>query len=150
MEDRMFATQAATLYTTYHSVQILVHRPFILIPRMRALSRPITAQRSIQGQKALSICLSSARAAAHILDVQTKRGMLNITNVVHISFVCAGVFLVHLWDLIRQYGTHSGLISAEGRAHMSHDISSVMGELGDVMAHLEDISSKWELAREML
>ena len=28
MEDRTFATQAATLYTTYHLVQILIYRPF--------------------------------------------------------------------------------------------------------------------------
>ena len=81
--------------------------------------------------------------------MQTNRGMLNITNVVHVSFVCAGVLLVHLWDLIRQYGTLRGL-SMEAHLHMSQEISSVMGEIGDVMTRLEKVSSKWELAREML
>ncbi len=150
MEDRFFASQAATLLTTYHLVQIITYRPFIRIPRLRSLHRPISAQRSMFSQKALAICLNSARAGAHILDVQTKRGMLNITNVVHVSFVCAGVLLVHLWDLIRQYGMARGIVSPETRAHMSQEISSVMAEIGDVMARLEDVSAKWELAREML
>ncbi|KAI0703341.1 fungal-specific transcription factor domain-containing protein [Cerioporus squamosus] len=150
MEDRFFASQAATLHTTYHLVQIITYRPFIRIPRLRSLHRPMSAQHSMFSQKALAICLNSARAGAYILDVQTKRGMLNITNVVHVSFVCAGVFLVHLWDLIRQYGMSRGIVSAETRAQMSHEISSVMGEIGDVMGRLEDVSAKWELAREML
>ncbi|TFK86622.1 hypothetical protein K466DRAFT_492433 [Polyporus arcularius HHB13444] len=150
MEDRFFASQAATLLTTYHLVQIITYRPFIRIPRLRSLHRPISAQRSMFSQKALAICLNSARAGAYILDVQTKRGMLNITNVVHVSFVCAGVLLVHLWDLIRQYGMARGIVSPETRAHMSQEISSVMAEIGDVMARLEDVSAKWELAREML
>ena len=149
MEERTFASQAATLYTTYHLVQILVYRPFIRVPRMRSAAHPVSSERSAFAHKALSVCLSSARAASYILDVQTNRGMLNITNVVHVSFVCAGVLLVHLWDLIRQYGTLRGL-SMEARLHMSQEISSVMGEIGDVMTRLEKVSSKWELAREML
>ncbi|KAI0745137.1 fungal-specific transcription factor domain-containing protein [Earliella scabrosa] len=149
MEERTFASQAATLYTTYHLVQILVYRPFIRVPRMRSAAHPVSSERSAFSHKALSVCLSSARAASYILDVQTNRGMLNITNVVHVSFVCAGVLLVHLWDLIRQYGTLRGL-SMEARLHMSQEISSVMGEIGDVMTRLEKVSSKWELAREML
>ncbi|TBU33907.1 fungal-specific transcription factor domain-containing protein [Dichomitus squalens] len=150
MEDRAFASQAATLYTTYHLVQILIYRPFIRIPRGRSLSRLYSAERSTFSHKALSICLNAARAGAYILDVQTRRGMLNITNVIHVSFVCAGVLLVHLWDLIRQYGMSRGAVSPEGRAQMSQGISSVMGEIGDLMAKLEEVSAKWELAREML
>ena len=150
MEERTFASQAATLYTTYHLVQILVYRPFIRVPRMRSAAHPVSSERSAFAHKALSVCLSSARAASYILDVQIKRGMLNITNVVHVSFVCAGVLLVHLWDLIRQYGMSRGIASAETRAQMSHEISSVMGEIGDLMGRLEEVSAKWELAREML
>ena len=150
MEDRAFASQAATLYTTYHLVQIIIYRPFIRVPRGRSLSRSHSAQRSSFSQKALSICLTAARAGAHILEIQTRRGMLNITNVIHVSFVCAGVLLVHLWDLIRQFGMSRGVVSPEGRAQMSQEISSVMGEIGDIMARLEEVSSKWELAREML
>ena len=150
MEDRAFASQAATLCTTYHLVQILIYRPFIRIPRGRSTNPLISAQRTAWSQKALSVCLNSARAGAYILDVQTRRGMLNITNVVHVSFVCAGVLLVHLWDLIRQYGMSRGIVSAEARTQMSQEISSVMGEIGDLMARLEEVSAKWELAREML
>ena len=150
MEDRRFGSQAATLYTTYHLVQILIYRPFIHIPRGLSSSRPISARRSAFSHKAMSICLNSARAADYILDVQTKQGMLNITNIVHVSFVCAGVLLVYLWDLIRQYGSQRGAASVEARSQMSQEISSVMGEIGDLMGRLEDVSSKWELAREML
>ena len=150
MEDRAFASQAATLYTTYHLVQIIIYRPFIRVPRGRSLSRSHSAQRSSFSQKALSICLTAARAGAHILEIQTRRGMLNITNVLHVSFVCAGVLLVYLWDLIRQYGVQRGAVPAETLSPLLHEISSVMGELEDTMARLEEVSDKWELAREML
>ncbi|KAL7281745.1 hypothetical protein ACG7TL_005063 [Trametes sanguinea] len=149
MEDRAFATQAATLYTTYHLVQIIVYRAFVHIPRGPWAALPQSSRRHALSQKALAICLSSARASGHILDVQMRRGMLNINNVVHVSFVAAGVLLVHLWDLIRQYGTQRW-VSVEARAQMSQEISSVMGEIGECMARLEEISAKWELAREIL
>ncbi|KAI0819989.1 fungal-specific transcription factor domain-containing protein [Trametes gibbosa] len=150
MEDRAFASQAATLYTTYQLVQILIYRPFIRIPRGIHTSRPISARRQAFSQKALAICLSSARAASYILDVQIRRGMLNITNIIHVSFVCAGVLLMHLWDLIRQYGVQRHLSPTDARTQMSQEISTVMGEIGDWIARLEDVSPKWELAREML
>ncbi|KAI0355562.1 hypothetical protein OH77DRAFT_1495869 [Trametes cingulata] len=149
MEDRAFASQAATLYTTYHLVQILIYRPFIRIPRGPS-PRFQSSREHAFSHKALAICLSSARAGAYILDVQTRRGMLNITNVVHVSFVAAGVLLIHLWDLIRQYGIHGRIASPDARVQMSQEISSVMGEIGDLMARLEEVSPKWELAREML
>nr|VWO95032.1 Zn(2)-C6 fungal-type domain-containing protein [Ganoderma boninense] len=150
MGGRIFASQAATLYSTYHLVQILIYRPFIHIPRGRWLNRPYSSQRAAFSQKSLSICLNSARAAAYILDVQTRRGMLNITNVIHVSFVCAGVLLVRLWDLVRQYGMSRGTVAREGRAQMAQEISSIVNEIGDVMARLEEVSPKWEIAREML
>ncbi|CDO74459.1 hypothetical protein BN946_scf184979.g14 [Trametes cinnabarina] len=149
IEDRAFATQAATLYTTYHLVQIIAYRPFIHVPHGPSAARPQSARKQARSQKALAICLSSARACGYILDVQMRRGMLNLNNVVHVSFVSAGVLLVHLWDLVRQYGTQRWA-SAEARAQMSQDISSVMGEIGECMARLEQISAKWELAREIL
>ena len=147
MEDRTFASQAATLHTTYHLVQILIYRPFIHIPRGRMPHSPFPMPHSPMSQKAMAICLNSARATAHILDVQTHRGMLNITNVVHCSFVSAGVLLVHFWDLVRQYATQP---SSEARAFISQEISSTMDEIGGVMARLEEVSAKWELAKEML
>ena len=76
--------------------------------------------------------------------------MLNITNVIHVSFVCAGVLLVRLWDLVRQYGMSRGTVAREGRAQMAQEISSIVNEIGDVMARLEEVSPKWEIAREML
>ncbi|KAH9858811.1 fungal-specific transcription factor domain-containing protein [Lenzites betulinus] len=150
MEDRAFASQAATLYTTYQMVQILIYRPFIRIPRGIHMAHPIPPRRQAFSQKSLAICLSSARAASYILDVQISRGMLNITNIIHVSYVCAGVLLMHLWDLIRQYGVQRHMSPPDARAQMSQEISSIMGEIGDWIARLEDVSAKWELAREML
>ena len=147
MEDRTFASQAATLYTTYHLVQILIYRPFIRVPRGLFLHSPYPTPHSVMSAKALSICLTSARAGAYILDVQTHRGMLNITNVLHVSFFCAGVLLIHFWDLMRQFASQR---SPEGRAYISQELSAAMGEISDLMGRLEEVSSKWELAREML
>ncbi|KAL1939894.1 hypothetical protein VTO73DRAFT_9594 [Trametes versicolor] len=153
MEDRAFASQAATLYTTYQLVQILIYRPFIRIPRIPRGPQPARSplsRRQAFSQKALAICLSSARAGAYILDVQIQRGMSNLTNVVHVSFVCAGVLLTHLWDLIRQYGVQRRVSGADTRLQMSQEISSVLGEIGDLIARLEEVSPKYELAREMI
>lgn len=153
MEDRAFASQAATLYTTYQLVQILIYRPFIRIPRIPRGPHPARSplsRRQAFSQKALAICLSSARAGAYILDVQIQRGMSNLTNVVHVSFVCAGVLLTHLWDLIRQYGVQRRVSGADTRLQMSQEISSVLGEIGDLIARLEEVSPKYELAREMM
>ena len=147
MEDRTFATQAATLYTTYHLVQILIYRPFIRIPRGHPARLPFPMPHSPTSHKAMAICLSSARAAAHILDVQTRRGMLNITNIVHVSFFCAGVLLIHFWDLVRQLASQR---APDARAYLAQELSAAMGEIADVMQRLEEVSPKWELAREML
>ena len=147
IEDRTFASQAATLYTTYHLIQIVIHRPSIRVPRSRLPHMPFPLPHSPSSQKALAISLNSARAGAYILYVQTRRGITNITNVIHVSFFCAGVLLIHLWDLVRQFSSQR---SMEGRAFISQEISSVMDEIGDVMARLEEVSPKWELAREML
>ncbi|KAH9929511.1 fungal-specific transcription factor domain-containing protein [Epithele typhae] len=145
MQDRAFASQAATLHTTYHMIQILIYRPFIRVPH--APSRGRLVHHSPMSSKAMSICLNSVRASNFIMDVQTRRGMLNVTNVLHVSFFNAGVLLVHFWDLVRQFSSHR---SQEVRALISHEASTAMGEISAMIARLEDVAQRWELAREML
>lgn len=62
-ESDIFFQQSVLLYTTYHEIQILIHKPFIPTPRVSsALSFP-----------SLTICTSAARACTHIATLSSKR-----------------------------------------------------------------------------
>ena len=59
----IFSNQSAMLYSSYYSLQIVVHRPFIPLPRKPSpLSFP-----------SLAICTNAARSCIHILDRQYER-----------------------------------------------------------------------------
>ncbi|OBZ67272.1 putative transcriptional regulatory protein C3C7.04 [Grifola frondosa] len=156
MENRIFASQAATLHTTYHLVQILVYRPFISVrhamPRGSLLPQSYRklSDRPSLSSTALSICVNSAKAAAHILEIQVTRGMSNITNVIHVSFVCTGVLLVHLWDMIGRELSRAPLSSPDEQAQTAHAFDALMGEISNLVDMLEEASVRWELARDML
>ena len=63
MEDMVFLNQSALLYTSYYTVQITVHRPFIPSPR-----KP-----SLLSFPSLAICTNAARSCIHVLDGEWKR-----------------------------------------------------------------------------
>ncbi|KAJ7459699.1 fungal-specific transcription factor domain-containing protein [Mycena latifolia] len=56
----IFFQQSAVLFTTYHAVQIAIHRPYIHRPTVLA-------------SPSLSICTSAARSALNIADVWLKK-----------------------------------------------------------------------------
>jgi hypothetical protein len=59
----VFVNQSALLYSSYYSLQITVHRPFIPMPRKPSpLSFP-----------SLAICTNAARSCIHVLDKQYSR-----------------------------------------------------------------------------
>ncbi|KAJ7902045.1 fungal-specific transcription factor domain-containing protein [Mycena olivaceomarginata] len=64
------AMQSASLYASYYHVQIQIHRPFIPTPgRSSPLAYP-----------SLAVCANSARAASHIMAVQSRRGILPLAH----------------------------------------------------------------------
>jgi hypothetical protein len=62
-EDETFFNQSACLHIWYYYLQILVHRPFISLPR-----RP-----SPPSFPSLAICTNAARTCSHIIDIQQRR-----------------------------------------------------------------------------
>lgn len=62
-EDPVFMLQSANLYAMYYSLQILVHRPFMMT---RDKTSPLAFP-------SLSICANAARATARILAIVKQR-----------------------------------------------------------------------------
>ena len=65
-KDRIFFEQSAALYTSFHQLQMFVHRPFIPSPtRPTALHSP-----------SLALCTGAARSCSRILGVLLRRSTL--------------------------------------------------------------------------
>ncbi|KAK1232778.1 Gypsy retrotransposon integrase-like protein 1, partial [Marasmius sp. AFHP31] len=93
MADPVFLHQSATLYMTYHWVQIHVHRPFIPRPgRDPVLPFP-----------SLAICSNAARRIVHIAEVLQDRrdsGVVPlemIPNILSPLFTATTILLVSIW-----------------------------------------------------
>jgi hypothetical protein len=85
MADQVFSDQATTLYLTYYLLQLLIYRPFTPFGPVSDDQRmgPVLAFPF----PASIICINAAKASARILNVQIRRGLSNITNM-----ICASCF----------------------------------------------------------
>lgn len=159
-EHEVFFNQSVTLYTTYYHLQILIHRPFIALPRKPSrLSFP-----------SLAICTNAARSCSHIVDIQQRRfasrtpfnqvGLLvTIVGCTEASDMCivsqmsvftAGiVLLLNIWG-----GKRSGL-STDPNKEMA-DVHKCMQSLRSceeryvmfdlVLVHSDNPSHRWHSA----
>lgn len=160
MPVSVFASQAATLYSTYHRLQILIHRPFIVVPRGLFRSTDASApyydrsksRHSKLSDSALCISLNSANACAHILEVQMQRGMSNVNNVVHSGFICCGLLLIHWWGSIAKESTGNVNAKDVPDSHVN-DTNLVQGSVNNLSKFirlLENASSRWPAAAVMV
>lgn len=101
MPDPLFASQSATLYTSYYLLLLLVYRPFIPPPNAaRVNGKPeITEEYPFP---ALAICVSAARAGVRILERQIARGASNIPNLIAVAHLCGATLLVDVWESKKQ------------------------------------------------
>ncbi|KAL1674775.1 fungal-specific transcription factor domain-containing protein, partial [Schizophyllum commune] len=88
IKDELFLRQSVDLYTTYYTLQILVHKPFIPRPRKPAsLAYP-----------SLTICTNAARSCIHMNDVYMRR----MGKPLHVTFVpqvqCGIVLILSIWN----------------------------------------------------
>lgn len=65
-ENDVFLNQSASLYISYYTVQITVHRPFI----------PSLRKPSGVSFPSLAICTNAARSCIHVCDAQAKRATM--------------------------------------------------------------------------
>ncbi|KAI0628218.1 fungal-specific transcription factor domain-containing protein [Trametes polyzona] len=148
MEDTPFASQAATLLATYHTLQALVQRPFLALRQLRTHSTSIAL--SATSQKALSISLNAVRASARIAEVQLGRGSGDVVTFLHVLFSAVGILLVQLWDLVRLWDTrHADADAAEG-TEIGARISELLTEVSEHIERMQELAPRWELARHML
>lgn len=153
MADDVFASQSAMLHLSYYIVQITVYRPFI--PIVRGPNAPHTQPPCLPlGDKpdisttALSICASAAKAGTLILEVLLQRGHSRHTVLVHYAFLYAGVMLVSLWTQIAKEAAHWKRSAQEDEDDKPKPHGKQIDELLKVVAMLDSMRPRWELARE--
>ncbi|KAK7034642.1 Gypsy retrotransposon integrase-like protein 1 [Paramarasmius palmivorus] len=94
--DSPFFNQAATLHSMYYWITIQIHRPFI----------PKEGKQNTQLQySSLAVCTNAARACVRILDVQSKRGILDVHTAQFPLFTSGMLLLLNLWG-----GSRLGLV----------------------------------------
>ncbi|KAF9820301.1 hypothetical protein IEO21_01515 [Rhodonia placenta] len=97
---------------------------------------------------ALSICASAAKAGTLILEVLLQRGHSRHTVLVHYAFLYAGVMLVSLWTQIAKEAAHWKRSAQEDEDDKPKPHGKQIDELLKVVAMLDSMRPRWELARE--
>ncbi|KAJ7188030.1 fungal-specific transcription factor domain-containing protein [Mycena filopes] len=121
-ENFIFSQQSASLYASYYHVQIQIHRPFIPSPgRSSPLSYP-----------SLAVCANSARSCAHIMDVQSRRGLLPLAHVKMALFDSSVILLLIVWS---------------GKKHgMTIDASKEIRDVHICLNVLRSFERRWQIA----
>ncbi|KAJ7772586.1 fungal-specific transcription factor domain-containing protein [Mycena maculata] len=121
-EDSTFSQQSASLYVSYYHIQIQIHRPFLPRPgHSSPLSYP-----------SLAVCANSARACAHIMDVQSRRGILPLAHVMMGLFDSSVILLLIIWS-----GKQSG---------MTIDASKELRDVHACLKVLQSFEQRWQVA----
>ncbi|KAJ7696002.1 fungal-specific transcription factor domain-containing protein [Mycena rosella] len=121
----VFFDQSAVLYTTYHYIQIAIHRQYIF-------------KATTSASASLSICTSAARSALHIANVWiTKAERLPPEPFPMNSVFVSGIIL-----LLNLFTTK--------RAGLSPEKNRDMEEVGMAMEFLKFTASRWQPAGRLL
>ena len=94
MVDQVFSDQAATLYTSYYLMQVMIYRPFTSYG-------PNSKERRKESYPnfpfpASTICINAAKACARIINMQMRRDFSNVTNLISASYLPA-MLLMDAW-----------------------------------------------------
>lgn len=117
-----FFTQSCVLYASYYQLQILIHRPFIPLPR-----RP-----SVLSFPSLAICTNAARSCSHVLDIYNRRYGVATPSMQMPSFTAGIVLLLNIWG-----GKRSGLAT---------DPAKEMRDVHKCMDFLKICEKRWHIA----
>ncbi|KAF7315466.1 Zn(2)-C6 fungal-type domain-containing protein [Mycena indigotica] len=121
-ENFHFFQQSASLYASYYHVQIQIHRPFIPVPgRSSPLSYP-----------SLAVCANSARSCAHVMDVQSRRGILPLAHVKMALFDSSVILLLIIWS-----GKKNGVIV---------DTSKEIYDVHTCLNIMKSFERRWQVA----
>ncbi|KAH8080269.1 fungal-specific transcription factor domain-containing protein [Cristinia sonorae] len=149
-KDIIITNSSATLITTYYMVQIVAHRPFIPMPTSGSLAgfqnrKNNHAVRPDFPWKCLAICTNAAKATSEIVESYAHHVMnKNIASLANCCYIAAGVLLVHLWILKAM--ERENVMPEGGKTALDERMKDVTGTLEKLMARLEEIAPKLEVA----
>ncbi|KAJ7043847.1 fungal-specific transcription factor domain-containing protein [Mycena alexandri] len=125
-----FFNQSLTLHTSYHLIQIMIHRPYI--HKMSALAAP-----------SLSICTSSARTILHAASVwlknQQRQPLPTLLNPVFV----AGTIVV-----LNMFGNKRAGLSVDMSKDLAH-METAMEVTKSLESRFQPAGRLWELLREL-
>jgi len=84
-ENPLFFDQSTALYLLFYYVQMQIHRP-------------IMQKDSPMSYTSLAICTNAARACGHVLDIQFRRRILSLPQVIISAFTAGVVLLFGIWS----------------------------------------------------
>ncbi|THU89038.1 hypothetical protein K435DRAFT_678777, partial [Dendrothele bispora CBS 962.96] len=90
---RIFATQAAALYSMYYFFQIQLHRPFIT-KMSGASTTSATESSSANASVHMAICVNAARSCIHLLDVYSQKYKTPPIPHIYVRLFSSAVILV--------------------------------------------------------
>ncbi|KZT28968.1 hypothetical protein NEOLEDRAFT_1057311 [Neolentinus lepideus HHB14362 ss-1] len=146
MENKTFANQAVTLFTTYHLARIMIYRPFIRAPDAPPESQHYPGSPGMENSE-LAICTEAARECARIIATQLQRGFSNVYNLISVSHICAALLLMNVWD-IKAKQTMEAHSPYEPTVDMMTipEIQSLLSDVAVFLRALEYASDRWSMA----
>ncbi|GLB37611.1 putative fungal specific transcription factor [Lyophyllum shimeji] len=123
----IFSQQSAALHAFYHHVRVVVHRPFIPLPK-KPSSSPFPS---------LAICTNAARSCAHILKTQSQQGRYLPFPHVQFALMTAAIMLVLSYWINMKSSTHP--------RDLREDLKSVQ----DCIEVLSKLEERWVPAGRM-
>jgi len=145
------------LINTYHLVEILIHRPQIILPlpppppsistgRHEACFNPINED------SALTRCLQSARSSARVVERQLQHGLSNYytPGVIHAAYICAGLLLLNAWNLKAQERTLKIHGVEDIKPPIAQRIDEDVADAKIFIRALEEVSPRWDLVHLQL
>ncbi|KAF7314458.1 Zn(2)-C6 fungal-type domain-containing protein [Mycena kentingensis (nom. inval.)] len=123
LQDDLWFSQSALLYSHYYSVQMTIHRPFI----------PAVRKGAPTSLPSLAICTNAARSSSHVIETSRLRNNGTPVPVLLTPAFTAGlVLLLNVWS-----GKRTGL-----PPHMN----SAIFEVHKCMAAIEVCEKRWQSA----
>ncbi|THU95043.1 hypothetical protein K435DRAFT_798455 [Dendrothele bispora CBS 962.96] len=91
---RIFATQAAALYSMYYFFQIQLHRPFITKTSGVSTTSAADESSSANASVHMAICVNAARSCIHLLDVYSQKYKTPPIPHIYVRLFSSAVILV--------------------------------------------------------
>ena len=146
-ETSPFNARAGTLQILYHTVQMLIYRPFM--PSLYVHISPSEQYRPHQPTTlpppyhAMDVCIEAARSCARIIRVLTQRGLSSLPALLHAAHLSAGTLLIEIWDLKTQDRTLRAQGAEDVKPPFAQRIEPLMADVDTFMRILEWAEPRW-------